>query len=157
MHQTRRGQPSEFTSMSRSIRNSSPVKHQKSAALTSRAKLAAAATAYTRAEGWHRGVVRPAVHTDRALVAALPAGNEQAPDAMPAHAAERHGTDWFIIPGHAGVLRTRMERNQVRSPPMIFVRRALPEVRRFQISLRSRCMAMLAGLRTLIPTRHGPD
>jgi hypothetical protein len=36
-------------------------------------------------------------------------------------------------------------------------RRALPEARRFQISLRSRCTAMLAGLRTLIKTRHAPD
>jgi hypothetical protein len=35
-------------------------------------------------------------------------------------------------------------------------RRALPEARRFQISLRSRCTAMLAGLRTLIQTPHGP-
>jgi hypothetical protein len=35
--------------------------------------------------------------------------------------------------------------------------RALPEVRRFQISVRSRCTAMLAGFRTLIQTRHGPD
>jgi hypothetical protein len=34
--------------------------------------------------------------------------------------------------------------------------RALPEARRFQISLRSRCTAMLVGLRTLIQTRHGP-
>jgi hypothetical protein len=36
-------------------------------------------------------------------------------------------------------------------------RRALLEARRFQISLRSRCTAMLAGLRTLMQTRHGPD
>jgi hypothetical protein len=28
---------------------------------------------------------------------------------------------------------------------------------RFQSSLRSRCTAILAGLRTLIQTRHGPD
>jgi hypothetical protein len=56
---------------------------------------------------------------DHALVAAVPAGNEQAPHAMPAHAAECHGTDWFIIPGHAGKLRTHSERNQVRSPRVI--------------------------------------
>jgi hypothetical protein len=36
-------------------------------------------------------------------------------------------------------------------------RRALPQAHRFQISLRSRCTAMLAGFRTLIQTRHGPD
>jgi hypothetical protein len=36
-------------------------------------------------------------------------------------------------------------------------RRPPPEVRRFQVSLRSRCTAMLAELRTLIQTRHGPD
>jgi hypothetical protein len=35
--------------------------------------------------------------------------------------------------------------------------RALPEARRFRISLRFRCTAMLAGLRTLIQTGHGPD
>jgi hypothetical protein len=34
---------------------------------------------------------------------------------------------------------------------------ALSEARRLHISLRSRCTAMLAGLRTLIQTRHGPD
>jgi hypothetical protein len=33
----------------------------------------------------------------------------------------------------------------------------LPEPPRFHITLRSRCTAMLAGLRTLIQTRHGPD
>jgi hypothetical protein len=36
-------------------------------------------------------------------------------------------------------------------------RRALPKARRVQISLRSRCTAMLAGLRTLIRTEQGPD
>jgi hypothetical protein len=36
-------------------------------------------------------------------------------------------------------------------------RRRAPTERRFKISLRSRCTAMLAGLRTLIQTRHGPD
>jgi hypothetical protein len=35
--------------------------------------------------------------------------------------------------------------------------RALTKARRFQISLRSRYTAMLAGLRTLIQTRQGPD
>jgi hypothetical protein len=91
------------------------------------------------------------------------AGNEQPADTVPAHAAERHWADWFVIPGHAGTLRTNVERNQVRSPPVIFALaaghylRALPEARRFQFSLRSRYTAMLAGLRTLIQTRHGPD
>jgi hypothetical protein len=33
--------------------------------------------------------------------------------------------------------------------------RAPPKARRFQMLLRSRCTAMLAGLRTLIQTRHG--
>jgi hypothetical protein len=33
----------------------------------------------------------------------------------------------------------------------------LPEAHRFHVSLRSRCTAMLAGLRTLIQTRHRPD
>jgi hypothetical protein len=37
------------------------------------------------------------------------------------------------------------------------VSRRLPERYLFQLSLRSRCTAMLAGLRTLIQTRHGPD
>jgi hypothetical protein len=41
------------------------------------------------------------------------------------------------------------------------VKRGGPNLRtgaqRFHISLRSRCTAMLAGLRTLIQTRHGPD
>jgi hypothetical protein len=32
-----------------------------------------------------------------------------------------------------------------------------PPAHRFQISLRSRCTAMLAGFRTLMQTRHGPD
>jgi hypothetical protein len=35
-------------------------------------------------------------------------------------------------------------------------RRTLPEARRFHLSLRSRCAAMLAGLRTLIQTRLEP-
>jgi hypothetical protein len=34
-------------------------------------------------------------------------------------------------------------------------RRALPADHVFHFSLRSRCTAMLAGLRTLIRTRHG--
>jgi hypothetical protein len=33
----------------------------------------------------------------------------------------------------------------------------LPHVHLFQFSLRSRCTAMLAGLRTLIQTEHRPD
>jgi hypothetical protein len=49
-----------------------------------------------------------------------------------------------------------------RSPRVIFALAAdrlpaLPEVRRFHISLRSRCTAMLAGLWTLIQARHWPD
>ena len=28
------------------------------------------------------------------------AGHEQAADTMLAHAAERHATDWFVVPGH---------------------------------------------------------
>jgi hypothetical protein len=36
-------------------------------------------------------------------------------------------------------------------------RRALPEARRFHISLRSRCTAMLAALRTLIQARQGRE
>jgi hypothetical protein len=35
-------------------------------------------------------------------VAAMLAGHEQPSDAVPAHAAERHRTDWFVTPGHAG-------------------------------------------------------
>jgi hypothetical protein len=34
------------------------------------------------------------------LVAAMLAGHEQPSDAVPAHAAERHWTDWFVVPGH---------------------------------------------------------
>jgi hypothetical protein len=40
------------------------------------------------------------IHIDRALVAAVLARYEQPADAVPAHAAERHGTDWFVILGH---------------------------------------------------------
>jgi hypothetical protein len=35
--------------------------------------------------------------------------------------------------------------------------RATPGDHLFQFSLRSRCTAMLAGLRTFIQTGHGPD
>jgi hypothetical protein len=46
-------------------------------------------------------VVRPVVHADRTLVARVLAGHEQAVDAVPAHAAECHGTDWLVILGNA--------------------------------------------------------
>jgi hypothetical protein len=48
-----------------------PIRHSR------RAKLAAAATALARAQGWHR-CVSPVGHVDRALVAAVPASHEQA-------------------------------------------------------------------------------
>jgi acetylornithine deacetylase/succinyl-diaminopimelate desuccinylase-like protein len=47
------------------------------------------------------------IHTDRALVAAVLAGHEQATDTVPAHAAERHRADWFVIPGHAGIANNK--------------------------------------------------
>jgi hypothetical protein len=65
-----------------------------------RTKFAAAATAHPWPEGWHRGIVRPVIHLDRALVPAVLAGHEQAPDAVTAYAAERHRADWFLIPRH---------------------------------------------------------
>jgi hypothetical protein len=45
-----------------------------------RTKFAAAATAHPWPERWHRGIVRPVIHLDRALVPAVLAGHEQAPD-----------------------------------------------------------------------------
>jgi hypothetical protein len=57
--------------------------------------------------------IRPVIHIDRPLMAAVLAGHEQATDAMPAHAAERHWADWFVVLGHARKLRTDRERNQV--------------------------------------------
>jgi hypothetical protein len=54
-----------------------------------------------RTEGWHRGIVRPGIHIDRVLVLAALAGHEQAAtDALPAHAAERHRANWFVVPSH---------------------------------------------------------
>jgi hypothetical protein len=53
------------------------------------------------------------VHTHRTLVAAMPAGHEQARDATPAHYAERHRADRFVILGDASKLRANRERNQV--------------------------------------------
>jgi hypothetical protein len=41
--------------------------------------------------------------------------------------------------------------------PLRRVIEGAPRARSLRISLRSRCTAMLAGLRTLIQTRHGPD
>jgi hypothetical protein len=73
-----------------------PVGHSR------RAKFAAVTAPHTRAEERHRGIIRPVVHIDCALMAAVLAGHEQAPHAMTAHGAERHGSDWFVIPGHAG-------------------------------------------------------
>lgn len=58
-------------------------------------KLATAAQA--RAEGC--GVTGPVVHIDRTLVAAVLARHEQATNAVPAHAAECHRADWFVVPG----------------------------------------------------------
>jgi hypothetical protein len=51
------------------------------------------------------GVIRPIVHIDRSLVAAVLARHEQATDAAPAHAAKRHWTDWSLILGHPGKYR----------------------------------------------------
>jgi hypothetical protein len=45
------------------------------------------------------GVIRPIVHIDRSLVAAVLARHEQATDAAPAHVAERHRSNWFVVPG----------------------------------------------------------
>jgi hypothetical protein len=50
--------------------------------------------------------------SDRALVAAMLAGHEQAPDAVPAHAAERHRADCSSPFAMSAWLRTDRERNQ---------------------------------------------
>jgi hypothetical protein len=76
-----------------------------------RTKLAAAAATPARTEGWYRGIVWP-VDIDRALVTAVLAGDEQAADAVLAHAAERHRADWFVIPSHTSKLRTDKEPDQ---------------------------------------------
>lgn len=46
-------------------------------------------------------------------MAALQAGHQKTPDAVPVYAAERHETDWFVILGHTSKLRTNRELNQV--------------------------------------------
>jgi hypothetical protein len=61
-----------------------------------RAKLAAAAAAHAWAEGWHRGVIRPIIHVDRALVAAALAGHEE--PIRCCGACCRASSGWFAIP-----------------------------------------------------------
>jgi hypothetical protein len=70
-----------------------------------RTKLAAAAARL-------RGPKDGTVASSRALVTAVLAGDEQAADAVLAHAAERHRADWFVIPSHTSKLRTDKEPDQ---------------------------------------------
>jgi hypothetical protein len=62
-----------------------------------------------------------------------------------------------ITPGSASGSQVHPKTRTARSHAGGQVPAGAAEVRRFQISLRSRCTAMLAGLRTLIQARHGPD
>ena len=79
------------------------------------AELAALSAPHARAEGRHWNIIRPGVDVELGMVIAGPAGHIKPADAVVAHVAERHGVDWFVIPGHLNKLRTDRERNQALS------------------------------------------
>jgi hypothetical protein len=63
-------------------------------------KLATLGAPHTRAEGWHRDVIRLGVDADLGVVAAMQAGDIEPAHAVPAHVAQRHRLDRLVAPGH---------------------------------------------------------